>query len=354
MLPSWERLIYFHFQPALLDGFLSLAGVLLFLRIFRVHKSSLRSLFLFIPLVRPLLIFLDGGAQTARLSPPSIGMGVRLPDPFHLIPLDVVGQEKMSTISTLVAVLIVIAFAAAACILLLRWLSFLVFYRNLRKNALETGVASGKLEILVAELSRKLGIEKQPAVLLVPGRWRTPCAIGWRKPALVFDPDVMDQLDDHELRAVIAHELGHVRRRDGLWHWISVLLRDVQFFNPFSHICMAWLEMERERACDRLAVEEAQIPPRVLASSLVKMTGLTISRPLRPLPGYSAMHLINREGNLERRVKSLLHMKSAGAKPAEMTARKAQLGAGLFIWTALALFQVFCCVWVGNYALVIK
>lgn len=353
MLPSWERLIYFNLQPALLDGLLSLLGVFLFLRLLRIQKSSLRSLFLFVPLVRPLLILVDGGAQTARLSPPSMGMGVRLPDPFHLIPLDLVGQEKMSTISMLVAVLILIA---TACILLLRWLSFLVFYRNLRINALETGAGSGKLELLVASLSQKLGIEKSPAVVQVSGRWSTPCAIGWRKPALVFDPDVIDQLDDHELRAVIAHELGHVRRRDGLWHWISVLLRDVQFFNPFSHISMAWLEIEREKACDRLAVEEARIPPQVLASSLVKVSGLAISQPLRPLPGYSAMRmrLIGSEGkSLECRVKSLLHMKDAGVKPNEILTR-AQLGAGLFMWTALVLIQGFLCVWVGNYALVIK
>lgn len=358
MLPSWERVLYFHFLPAVLDGLVALGGILLLLRIFRVRDPSVRALFLFIPLVRPLLIFLEGGARIQSQSPSQFAIGVRLPDPLNLIPVDFGEDTPLSIIYQLVAVLIIIALVLTLIILMIRWAGFVTFYRRLRRQATPHGGPSfQRLQTVVNDLSQEMGIRQTPQIIFTHGNWATPCAIGCRRPALIIDPDMMKEFSEEELRAIVAHELGHIQRGDCLWHWLSVLLRDVQFYNPFSYLSLNRLWLEREKACDRVAVEVANIHPRVLAQSLVKTLKLLIARNSEPLPGYS-MGFLGANDGLETRLKFLLSFPEEGSKIAK-SGGQGKLGkarwAGLFAaWLPLTLIQFYVCIWIGSFPLVVK
>ena len=58
-----------------------------------------------------------------------------------------------------------------------------------------------------------------------------------------------------ELRAVLAHELAHVVRRDFLWRLITALASAIHFYHPGVHLLLRRLTLMQELAADRLAAE---------------------------------------------------------------------------------------------------
>jgi beta-lactamase regulating signal transducer with metallopeptidase domain len=49
---------------------------------------------------------------------------------------------------------------------------------------------------------------------------------------------------------VLAHELAHIRRRDGILQPIHQLACALYWFNPLIWVASKRLQLERERACD--------------------------------------------------------------------------------------------------------
>ncbi|MCL2748267.1 MAG: M56 family metallopeptidase, partial [Oscillospiraceae bacterium] len=79
----------------------------------------------------------------------------------------------------------------------------------------------------------------------------TPMLIGLFRPAIIL-PD--REYTDAQLHSVLLHELTHLRRKDMLVKWLSVLASAVHWFNP-----LVWLvRREIDRACE-LACDEAVI-----------------------------------------------------------------------------------------------
>ncbi|WP_406693407.1 M56 family metallopeptidase [Singulisphaera sp. Ch08] len=77
----------------------------------------------------------------------------------------------------------------------------------------------------------------------------TPATIGWRRPVLLLPPEWRDW-DENERRAVLAHELGHIRRGDymlGLWAQGCLA---VHAYHPLAHWLAARLRLEQELAAD--------------------------------------------------------------------------------------------------------
>ncbi len=339
---------------------LSLAGVILLLRVFRVRNPSIRAFFLFIPLVRPLIILLEGSARMNRLTFPNIYVALRFPDPFNLIPLiDIIGENDFSTVSRLIVALIISVLAIALACLGFRWAGFVAFYRRMRRQSRLVEVPDETAEALrnlAQDLSRQIGLERPPEILFSKGGWMTPCAIGWRRPALILDPALASDLEPDELRAVLAHEMSHIHRRDGLWHWISVLLRDIQSFSPFSHMSILRLGLEREKACDREAIKSFRLPPRLLASCLVKVARLRLVKESKPLPGYGLGFMSGQHRLLEDRLNYLLDMENDrdDGKQGHPYVGKVKKVVLLSAWIPLVTIQLYVCAWIGDYILVIK
>lgn len=77
----------------------------------------------------------------------------------------------------------------------------------------------------------------------------TPITVGWLRPSVIL-PRGWTQWSMAELKAVLAHEDEHVRRRDPLVQWLALLNRAVFWFHPLAW----WLERRlsglAEEACD--------------------------------------------------------------------------------------------------------
>ncbi len=79
----------------------------------------------------------------------------------------------------------------------------------------------------------------------------TPMLIGLFRPTIIL-PD--REYTNEQLHAVLLHELTHLRRKDVLVKWLSVLVAAIHWFNP-----IVWLvRREIDRACE-LSCDEAVI-----------------------------------------------------------------------------------------------
>ena len=98
----------------------------------------------------------------------------------------------------------------------------------------------------------------------------TPFTGGVLKPYICIPADAHRQLDQDELEAVIAHELGHIRQFDLLITVAIQILGDTFWFIPGYRWLSRKIDRLREIVADQWAIR-AGIEPTFLASALVKL-----------------------------------------------------------------------------------
>ena len=88
-----------------------------------------------------------------------------------------------------------------------------------------------------------------------------PVTIGAREPAILLPAD-WETWDDFKLRAVLAHELAHIRRRDWLVTLAASLNRCVFWFHPLAWWLERRLSALAEQASDDAALRSTGDAPR--------------------------------------------------------------------------------------------
>jgi beta-lactamase regulating signal transducer with metallopeptidase domain len=101
-------------------------------------------------------------------------------------------------------------------------------------------------------------------------RVRTPAAIGFFRPAIIFPPWILQELSPSELNAVLLHELAHLRRWDDWTNLAQEIIRALFFFHPVFWWIGRDLALEREMACDDFVLA-SNSNPRAYAQCLVSV-----------------------------------------------------------------------------------
>jgi len=109
----------------------------------------------------------------------------------------------------------------------------------------------------------------------------TPCVLGLFDPIVVLPRALARTLSDEDLARVVLHEAAHVERRDDWIHLLERALHVAFFFNPIVHAIGRRLEVEREIACDDLAV--ARCGNRLAYASCLSSLAVVLSG-ARPAP----------------------------------------------------------------------
>lgn len=121
----------------------------------------------------------------------------------------------------------------------------------------------------VDELCARAGIRATRVILR---RTDTPllCCRGVFRPAVVLSTGVLGRLDRRELRAALAHEIGHAASHDVLLGWLLAVARTLQAFNPVVQVLARTIARDTEARADESAARLAQDRLGV-ASALVKL-----------------------------------------------------------------------------------
>jgi len=80
-----------------------------------------------------------------------------------------------------------------------------------------------------------------------------PQTFGFFRPCVVLPSDAVNWTPSR-LQAVLAHELGHIKRRDPLSQLLVQFVCAIYWFNPLVWLAARQIESDRERACDDLVL----------------------------------------------------------------------------------------------------
>jgi len=162
--------------------------------------------------------------------------------------------------------------------------------------------------------------------LLVSTDVAVPCAFGFFRPVIVIPEAVEERLTEEQMRAVLIHELCHLRRRDPVWNALYALSGVVWWFHPVFHLVDRLAREIREECCDEIVVREAGIHPREYAQAIVAVaSGQGASSPLFASAAASRKH------PLVRRIRSIARLTERGSRVSR------RLGAAALIVAAVVV-----------------
>jgi beta-lactamase regulating signal transducer with metallopeptidase domain len=152
--------------------------------------------------------------------------------------------------------LVAIVYLLVGSILLARVATGLVLGRLLRKKARQ--IDDPEIGWLIHQLSG-MPIRSARVKVAESSSVSIPVAIGALDPMILL-PSRWQEWDSQKLRAVLAHELSHVARRDALTQLVSAVHRSVFWFSPLAWWLHGRLIDLAEQASDDSALQVVQDP----------------------------------------------------------------------------------------------
>ena len=168
----------------------------------------------------------------------------------------------------------------------------------------------------VAGIGRRLGLAGVPAVHITTARVSPMVCWAGGRVRIVVPSFLLATPDRQALRAMLAHELAHVRRRDHFVRWIEWLACSVFWWNPVAWWARRELRAAEEASCDALGASVLQCAPDDYGKSLLRVVELMSNPPTPQTPAFASGAAGSRSPKaLERRFRMLISGKSTVHAP---------------------------------------
>lgn len=190
--------------------------------------------------------------------------------------------------------MLVMVWLTGVVVLSLRLMSGWLWVQRLRNHG--TAPAGDGWPQTARRLCRRLHIAR-PIRLLESTIVDVPTVIGWVKPVILMPASALAGLNPHQLEAILAHELAHIRRHDYLVNLLQTMVETLLFYHPAVWWLSRRIRAERENCCDDLAVSLCG-DPYTYAQALADLEGLRA-------PGRRLVMAAN-GGSLVQRIRRLL------------------------------------------------
>jgi beta-lactamase regulating signal transducer with metallopeptidase domain len=256
------------------------------LRVFGRQESGTRFAVCFSAL---LAIALLPAFERLRTAAPNVGSGP---------------GNSLITISSSWAAIIFALWALFATIGLARVV--LGFLKLQRLRASCTALNSTSVNPILQETLREFDSARLVRICVSDGL-RVPTAIGFLKPMVILPSWALNELSPSELRAVLLHELAHLKRWDDWTNLVQKLIQAALFFHPAVWWIENRLSLEREMACDDIVLAHTE-NPRAYAQCLLSIAEKSFMR-----RGFSlAQAVVNRMRQTSLRISQILDSKRSG------------------------------------------
>lgn len=193
------------------------------------------------------------------------------------------------------AKLITSCWAAGFCAAMLRLARFHVQLACLRRR---TVAAVPAIAELAETLRREMGL-KVAASIRLSDCAASPFVCGALRPIIVLPGALANTMESRELKAVLLHELAHIRGNDVAWNlawrWVSAIL----WFHPLTWLAAAAHSLACEEQADRMASNSASQQ----SGYAQILAGITL-RILRP-PTVETTLTLNGAAEIVRRLEHL-------------------------------------------------
>ena len=127
------------------------------------------------------------------------------------------------------------------------------FFVIARLRRRESKPMNSGLLALCREMQRRLGIFR--AIRYCESlHLDAPAVVGWFRPVVLLPISALSGLTELQLRAVVAHELAHIRRLDAFFNLFQVAAETLLFYHPAVWWLSKRIRAERENCCDDVAL----------------------------------------------------------------------------------------------------
>jgi bla regulator protein blaR1 len=167
------------------------------------------------------------------------------------------------------------------------------WYRVVAMARRSAPMGQGREVDALRQLEQTGGVRRPMALLLSRASALEPGVFGIFRPVLLWPATISEHLQDSHLRAILAHEMSHVRRRDNLAAAMHMAVEAIFWFHPMVWWMGARLVEERELACDEEVLQLGN-PPSIYAESILKTCEFCVGSPLPCVSGVTGAELKKR------------------------------------------------------------
>ena len=175
-----------------------------------------------------------------------------------------------------------------------------IFVRGLVAQAKEAiGFLADMLESCSSSMSvkRKLGLK-------ISANATSPAVCGLFKPVILVPQNLASSLPAGQLRAVLLHELAHIRRGDLFVNLAQTVLQIVYFYNPLLWLANCIIRRIREQAVDETVLVAMGEKAPQYPQTLVNVAKLAFNRPALCL---RLIGVVESKSALSGRIKHILN-----------------------------------------------
>jgi bla regulator protein BlaR1 len=140
----------------------------------------------------------------------------------------------------------------------------------------------------------------RPVTILLSEGHVEPGVFGIFRPVLLWPTNISKELSEPQLRAILAHEVWHIRRNDNLTAAVQMFIEALFWFHPLVWWFGSRQMEERERACDE-GVLGLGGAPAVYAEGILKTCKFCVEAPLPCVAGVNG-------SDLKKRITRIMNM----------------------------------------------
>ncbi len=190
--------------------------------------------------------------------------------------------------------------------------------------------AEGPCLNLLDQCRRRVGVRGQIA-MKVSERSFSPAVCGLWRPMILVPASLLAELSPGNLRAVLLHELAHVKRAD-LWvNCLQTALQIIYFYNPLVWLANTMVRRVREQAVDEMVLVALGAEAGSYGPALIDIAEMTF---LRASPALRLIGVAESKKSLEGRIKLML------IRPIPKSARLGLVGCLAVITAAAVLLPM--------------
>ena len=155
---------------------------------------------------------------------------------------------------------------------------------------------------MLDECRCQMGI-RQSIELRLSGNKLSPAVCGLFKPVILMPSALLKKLSREKLKAVLIHELAHIKRGDTWVHLLQTMLQIVYFYNPLVWIANTMVRRVREQAVDEMVLVTLRPETKSYSNMLIDIAEMAFWRPNFSL---RIIGVVESKKALERRINHML------------------------------------------------
>lgn len=199
-------------------------------------------------------------------------------------------------------------------------------FRLSRRIGLHRPLIDAPILNLLEDCKQQMGV-RAPVTLVETEAVGSPSLFGFVRPRLLLPAGLAQSFSLQELRCMFLHELGHIKRCDIQIGWLMTALQIVHWFNPLVWLACYRMRVDRELACDALALRYApEDENQRYGNTIIKL----LERFGSPARAPSLAAAVENKNQLKERIQMIAKFRKTNRGPA--------LAVGIFAGLALITF----------------